>query len=397
MLMPSSKLFHRISNDRSVRTAVFVFALTRALVFGIFVLGTHVSVVEPNRAFPNEPQEIRISLARSNVLNRLRQLASRGDGGWYWHIAERKYEAAPFEVTEAHNWAFFPLFPICWRLAAKVTGGFPLTGIVLSNVFFFFGLIMLHKTAGAFGADEATADRTVFYLAAYPLSYFFSLPLSESLFLLLSTGTFYAAKRNSWWTAGLLGALASATRLTGLFLLPALLVLQWQSHRTAKPDRRTVALLLIPLGLLAFMIYLHYRTGNAFAFLQVEAAWGRNFALPWRPLLDYLRHPLEISFRWDFRLLNFAAGILGLVCGIVLAKKRQWALATFTLLCVLAPLSSSLLQSMARYMMGVFPIFMVLGAAGKAVRTDQVIRAIFLVLLGLMTAFCTVIITLALS
>lgn len=393
----AKKLLQKIWHDPAVRTALFVFALTRSLVFAIFIMGTNVSMVETGRTFGKEPQDIRIALQGSKIIDRLRQLATRGDGGWYMHIAEWKYEKVPFEPTKAHNWAFFPLFPILWRLAAKVTGGFFFTGIVLTNVFFFFALIMLHKTATAFDADKPTADRTVFYIAAYPLSYFFSLPLSESLFLLISASAFYAAKRDSWWAAGILGALASATRLTGVFLLPALLVLQWQTNRSLKPDRRTLALLLIPLGLLAFMVHLHYRTGNAFAFMDVMAAWGRNPAPPWVPFLDYLRHPLEISFRWDFRLLNFAAALMGLVCGVVLVKKRQWALATFTLLCVLAPLSSSLLQSLARYMMGIFPIFMVLGAAGKSPRVDQSIRAIFLVLLGLMTAFCTVIVTLALS
>ena len=391
------RLLKSIWGDASVRAAVFVFALTRSLVFAIFILGTNVSIVEPGRTFGREPQDLSISLQGSRIIDRLRQLATRGDGGWYMHIAARKYEKGPFEATRPHNWAFFPLFPILWRLAAKVTGGFFLTGMVLTNVFFFFALIMLHKTASAFGADKATADRTVFYIAAYPLSYFFSLPLSESLFVLITASTFYAAKRESWWTASILGALASATRLTGVFLLPALLVLQWQTNRSLKPDRRTLPLLLIPLGLLAFMIHLHYVTGNAFAFIDVNAVWGRNLAPPWVPFLNYLRHPLEISFRWDFRLLNFVAALMGLICGAVLLKKRQWALATFTLLCVLAPLSSSLLQSLARYMMGIFPIFMVLGEAGKSPRVDQSIRTIFLVLLGLMTAFCTVMVTLALS
>jgi hypothetical protein len=65
-----------------------------------------------------------------------------------------------------------------WRLAAKVTGGYLLTGISISNLFFFFALLLLHKTVLAFGYGEEVADRAVFYTAAFPTSYFFSMPMS---------------------------------------------------------------------------------------------------------------------------------------------------------------------------------------------------------------------------
>jgi Mannosyltransferase (PIG-V) len=390
-------LAKKIHHDRSVRSALFAFILTRAIVFAIFILGTSTRVVESNRPFAVDPQDVQISLSDRNVLDGIRSLALRGDGAWYWHVADRGYERIAFNAASPHNWTFFPFFPLCWRLAAKITGGFPLTGIALSNVFFFFALLVLHRTVLAFSADEGVAERAVFYTAAYPLSYFFSLPLSESLFLLVSAGSFYAAKRDYWWTAGILGALASATRFAGVLLLPALLILQWQKDASLKPRLKTLSILMIPLGLIAFMVYLHFITGNALAFSDIMTAWGRQPGFFLQPILEYLRHPLDLSFKWDFYLLNFVAVLLAFTCGLVLLKRREWALAVYTLASVIVPLSTSNLQSLARYMVVVFPIFIVLARAGQTKLFDQSVRTIFVASLALMTALCVFMVTLAMS
>jgi hypothetical protein len=277
------------------------------------------------------------------------------------------------------------------HLAARLTGEYALTGSLLSNLFFLGALIILHKTVRAFGYDEGCADRTIFYLAAFPTSYFFSLPVTESLFLFLSVFCFFQAKRGSWWLAGICGALAAATKLVGIFLLPALLVLYWQTHRREKFRlRELTGLLLIPLGLASFMLYLKLITGNALAFVEVQAAWGHTAGLFLRPLFDYLINPLEVSVRWDFRLLNFAAAVLALCCGGILLKRRQWALGLYALLCIIAPLSAMHLQSTARYVLAAFPIFIILATAGERSRTDQIIRTLFVALLALMTTLFAV-------
>jgi hypothetical protein len=67
--------------------------------------------------------------------------------------------------------------------------------------------------------------------------------MTESLFVLLTVASFYAAKREHWWAAGLIGLCASATRVTGVLLLPSLLVLSWQMYRSLpdQKDRRVTA------------------------------------------------------------------------------------------------------------------------------------------------------------
>ena len=374
----------RTLRDRSVRSALFTFALTRSLVFTIFILTTHlITVGEPKRI--GEYQQPVIELHGRSIFRLLRPLAIRGDGAWYISTAKEGYEHRAFDATVQRNWAFFPLYPLLLRMASKITGGFLLTGMLLSNICFLPALILLHKTALAFGLDEDGADRTIFYLAIFPTSYFFSLAQTESLFLLLTVGSFYAARRERWWVAGALGALASATRFSGIFLVPALALLYWQRHGF-RLRANVLGLLLAPLGLLSFMLYLYLITGNAFAFKDVLVAWGRKSGFFLLTLFAYIVRFRVVVESWDFWLLNFAAAVMVLACGVVLLRRRQWSLALYTLLSIIAPLSSLLLQSHARYALTIFPVFMVLAGWGRSPIVDQTIRTVFVVILGLMAA-----------
>jgi hypothetical protein len=369
--------------SRSVRVALFACALTRVLVFALFVLTAKLDIVRP------DPQSdygaARLSLHSTAFARIMRKRTSVADSNWYMGIAEHGYERRPFSTERSANWAFFPLYPLLLRAASRVTGELNLTGVALSTLCFFVALVLLHKLAVAYGFGVRDADRTIFYLAAFPVSYFFSLPLTESLFLLLTVASFYAAKRERWLAAGLLGALASATRSTGVLLLPALAILYWEMYRTLRPRWNFLPLLLIPTGLLSFMLFLRATTGNALAFKDILVTWGRKPTFFLFTLLEYVRDPLLLAVSWDFRLVNFLAATCAIICGIVLLRWRKWSLAAYTLASLFVTLSSGLLQSQARYAMVLFPAFLVLAVWGRNSRTDQIVRTTFLILLTLMT------------
>ena len=389
----------------SSRSAFFAFTLTRLLILFVILLGANMRFDPPVRDQFGDIHESNISLRNTRVPEVLRRVTLGADSLWIINIARGGYEKEPFNTNIQHTWAYFPLYPLLLGALAKLTGDLPLTGIVLSSSFFFLALILLHRTVTEFDYDGAVADRTVFYIAAFPVSYFFSLAQTESLFLLLTVGCFYAAKRQRWWLAGICGALASATRFAGVFLIVPLAVLYWQNYCSGRKDqgeRRikadVAALLLVPLGLIAFMVYLKGITGNAFAFADIQVAWGHSAGMFWRALAGYLRDPLRASARWDFRLLNFAAAVMALIGGLVLLKRRQWAFAFYALISIVVPLSyQDSLQSIARYVMVIFPVFIVIAWAGRSPRVDQTIRAVFIALLSLMSAMLAVRVTLALS
>lgn len=398
-------LLRRTIRDEAFRSALFSFILTRLMILAILVLGGQIGRVVSGSG--DSTREVFISLEDIPAARIVRQTVMTADINWYHGIAANGYEKIPFNKDIPHNWAFFPFFPLVWGLTAKLTRELPITGVVLSHIFFLLGLIFMYKTGLAFGFSKVVADRALFYLAVFPTSYFFSLPVTESLFLFLTTCSLYNAKRGRWWVAGLVGGLASATRVTGMFLLAALLVLYWQTYggdwRSKEVWRRAVwrkeilGLCLVPLGIGGFMIYLYKITGNPLAFKDILSAWGRGTGFFVVTMLGYLENPLLIAVPWDFRLLNFTAALVAIVCGVWLLKRRQWTLGVYTLVCVIAALSSLILQSQARYAMVLFPMFLVLATAGERPRVDQAIRAISVALLCLMTALFAAHFSMALS
>jgi len=277
------------------------------------------------------------------------------------------------------------MFPMLLWVLRQITSDAMLWSAALCNLFLFLALVLLYRLTVALGYSDSVARRTIFYLAAFPASYFFSLPFTESLFVLLTVASFYAAKRERWWVAGLVGMFASATRITGVLLVPALLVLSWQMYRSLQV-RKILGLLLIPFGLFSYMFYAWWLSGDALAFVHASADWGRKPTINFLgPLITYLMHPYEIVAGWHFNLLNACCALLCFFCIYILVRRREWALALYTLMSVLVPLSTGLLQSLERYTMGFFPVFIGLAIAVRSQHQDQAVRFVFVFMLAIMT------------
>jgi len=377
--------------DRSVTESLYVFVLTRGLIFAIFILVGHFTVGPPEigltETAPISARNGTINLQDAGTMQTLRQTISQGDVNLYVDLSQRGYDRQPFGSNSfgASQYAFFPLLPgLLWLLG---TVGFDrmVAGTVLSNIFFLCSLILLYRLARKLNYDDRDCSRVIFYLAVFPVSYFFSVPMTESLFLLLTVASFYAACDDKSLTSGVAGALATATRSNGILLLPAILILYWQRQEEWS-IRKLLGLCLIPMGLIAFMLFSWNRSGNLLAFVDAQKMRSRQFGLFLVPLFEYFRRPYEVALPWNFVLLNVAVSLLAFVCAYLLLRQRQWALAAYTLLMVLLPLSTTSVLSMGRILSACFPMFIALGAAGRSTRVDTIIKAIFIALLGLMTA-----------
>src|SRR5829696_5822297 len=152
--------------------------------------------------------------AASQATPGLRSVASnwsKWDAGHYLRIAEFGYQSQ-YELDRA----FFPLYPILIKAANFVLpGGYLLAALAVSNLAAYGALLMLHRlTAHEMGA--ATADRTIYYLVAFPTAFFLVAPYNHSLFLLAATSSLYAMRTGQWWLAGAIAAAASGTRSVGV-------------------------------------------------------------------------------------------------------------------------------------------------------------------------------------
>jgi len=358
--------------DTSLRQIFQYFVLTRGFILLTFIT---IPFMVPQQV--GEYQMVSVN-KEMTVRSALIQSVATADAKWYANIGEQGYRNQSYDKTIMH-YGFFPLYPFLIRI---LHGDFYLTGLVVSNLLFLVCLISLYKTAQLFGLDEKEAISAVFYLSIFPASYFFSMPLTESLFLCLTLGSVYAAKLDRWWLAGFIGALSTATRVTGILLFPLLIVLYWQEKRIRYD---ALGILLVPLGLIAFMSYVWMISGDPFNVIHSQSVTGRNtnavFFL--KPLINLILHPTVFS-GWGCDPLSFAIAVFVLFCVYYLAREKQWALALYCLLSVAMPLSTDSLMSVPRYMAVVYPIYLVLAKIGY----ERVVTLISVALLAWLTLLC---------
>lgn len=191
---------------------------------------------------------------------------------------------------------FFPLYPLLMRGAVALTGIAPTEGrlaVAAIAISWVCAAVAIPVFAGLvnrrFGADVART--AVVLLCVSPFSYFLWAGYSEALFLLLVVVAFALADRRWWLAAAIVVALATASRLAGLALPPALLLLAWR--RGASPRDLLGVAVLSPLGAAAFAGYTWWRFDDPLAYFHAQQHWGG-----WREHVgDYLalfaRQPRE--------------------------------------------------------------------------------------------------------
>lgn len=293
------------------------------------------------------------------------------DCTWFVEIAEGGYDGFPVPGRRnVGNWAFFPLYPSLVGLVASVS---PLstiaTATLLSSVVT-MGACLLAWPLTNYN-PRAYSLCCIFFLAG-PFSVYFSTLLSEPLFLLLTAATFLAIKRRAWVGAGLACAALSATRVVGVLAVFATLTQMLRDHLSgggrlsrfpstliARPDL-LVAIFVSPLGLFAYMLFLHETVGDALAFSHIQRAFGRMFGDPSTFMLTALTDRPEPGLWFSPRQLSALAALVGIGLTGLLVLRRRYAEATFAALCVVIPIAGGL-YSMVRYMAGTMPLVLLAG------------------------------------
>jgi hypothetical protein len=197
------------------------------------------------------------------------------DARWFLQIAEHGYE----EVPQAA--AFFPVYPAAAHGLAWMTGSTLVAGVLISLAAGAAAAWALAEIARPL-LGERGANDAVLYLALYPIGFVLTALYSDGLFLALAAGAFLAAMRGKSVTAGVLGALATGTRLLGLALLPALVLLLWRG-RDLRSLARLAPLTLLPAAVGLYALYLDSTLGDPWAFTRAQADWDRG-ASPLGPL-----------------------------------------------------------------------------------------------------------------
>ncbi len=319
----------------------------------------------------------------------------------YVNIAHRGYTYLP-------DTAFFPFWPLLEHLGGLLLGGFfpdsyYFAGLLLSNIFFYFALVLLYRLV-AEDFEESIARHALLYLAFSPYALFFFAGYTESLFLFLTLALFLVLRRGQpldWWLAGLLGLLASATRSTGIVLALPFLVFYFQrfwmpreraSHSWWLRINALLPIALIPLGIIAYMIFLYITKGNPLLFASQEAnfGWHRHLSLPWVGIFSDIGSLFRIHVASTIYLQNVLDLAFTLIPLTVLAigwRQLPFHYTCFalgvTLFTLAFPQGAEPLASLPRYMLILFPVPVLLALWGKRERFHQVVLAFSLSLLAL--------------
>jgi mannosyltransferase PIG-V len=385
----------------TTRAAVLVVAVFAALSFGPAAGG----LAEENAEKFDEP-----GLTRSLAEPVLSPLA-RWDAAWYLRIAEGGYAGSDVRA------AFFPLYPLLVRAVATPFGASPeallVAAYVVALAAFLGALVLLHRLV-SLELGRPLARPALLLLAVFPAAVFFGAPYSESLFLLLAVGAFYAARTDRWAWAGAAAAGAAATRSAGVLLLLPLAMLWWSSGAAAGKARRVrdaAWLLLAPLGLLAYAAFLGLAEGDAWRFLDVQDAWSRELTVPlagaWdgfgaavdgaRQLLSGQREvvyfeqaagdPYRIA---AINLMLFASLVFALVACVGCLRRLPKAYGVWVTASLVLPLTFPVkpqpLMSLPRFLAVLFPIFMWLAIWSEERRATARVAAVSALGLGLFTA-----------
>jgi hypothetical protein len=137
------------------------------------------------------------------------------DGGHFRGIAENGY--IPFQVV------FFPLYPMLIRGLMIINIHSLWGGLIISSLAIVGALFYLYKLT-ALDYEERIAKKVIYLTLAFPTAFYFGAVYSEALFLFLTVGAFYYARKKAWIIALLFASFSAVTRLTGLAVILAVAI-----------------------------------------------------------------------------------------------------------------------------------------------------------------------------
>jgi len=297
------------------------------------------------------------------------------DGGHYLGIAKEGY-------SQKYQYAFFPLYPLAIRVLSQLTQNFLAAAILISLVSTFLGINLLYKLV-ALDFDKKIAEKAVTAFLFFPTSFFLLTAYSEGLFFLLAVATFYFLRKNKLFWATVAASFASATRLVGLAVVAGLLIEVWT---TQGMNRKNWYILLAPLGFVIYCIYLYHQTGDPLYFITAENHWQRTLVVPGVGFWETLRQLVSQGVNTNFNVLvDFFFAIFGVGFALRSFRFLPSGLASYSLFAIGIPLLSPTLLSMPRFLLPVFPIF-ILMALIKRPLIQCSLQTFSLMLLAIFTA-----------
>ena len=296
------------------------------------------------------------------------------DGIHYLQIAKNGYS----------QWeqAFFPLFPLLIRIISFIIPNFLVAALVISSVSFAVGLFFFNKLLINWGIKTFLP---IIFLLSFPTAFFFSAVYTEGLFFMLFILSLYFLHKKKYTLAGICAALASSTRLIGIFLIiPFFFHFLAENMNIFKSFKFQVSsfkiVLFFPfLGLFSYMIYLWITTGDPLFFINSQPLFGANRSthlifLP-QVYFRYFKIIFTATHNFQWYLSLFEMTVFSLVFFVVIlnlfrdlkskemskqVRHEKVGLDIFSLINILLPTLTGTFSSIPRYAIFSFSFFLYL-------------------------------------
>ena len=288
------------------------------------------------------------------------------DGVHYLRIAQDGYVAA-------FSQAFFPLFPLLIRTIASfipknamldtaiyTDPAFFYSGLILANSIFLAALFMFYKLI-RLDFTELEAKRSIVFLLVFPTSFYFGSVYTESLFLLFTVASIYFVRKRSFILSGVFVSLATLTRIFGALLIIVYLI-EVVRNKSKNKFLPALGLMIAPLGILAYTLYLKANFGDPLYFLTVQPMFGAErssgqiILLPqvmYRYLKIFLATNISTLPFWN-AMLEALFTIVPLVILVLFLKKMRFSYWFFCVSALILPTLTGTFSSMPRYALMAF-------------------------------------------
>jgi len=296
------------------------------------------------------------------------------DGEHYLSIAKDGYQT----YKGQSQYAFFPLLPSMINLLARLGLDLYLSARLITLGASLLSVIALAKWANLYTKKSLESVWT--YLLSSGGVFLFAV-YTEPVFVALAALTFLFVEQKNWGRAILTTALATATRINGVFLV---LFLFASLYRAKKPlSQLLTSALLGASGMLTYMAYLYVETGSALSWYNAQSGWGKAQVAPlWVTAYRYLL-TVTTEFTPDLTHLVVVVEVLTTLTLIFLLIKAlqtklfPYSYNLYLLGNLFLPLITGSLGSMPRFALTLFPLYLVV--PNLPVWSGRLIRLSFLI------------------
>lgn len=263
-------------------------------------------------------------------------------------------------ASAPNNAAFLPGYPILLAFVHLFVRNWLDSALLISLLAGCVTAVLLNRMAGSTRAGQ--------FLFTAPAAVFLTVGYSEPVFLAFAVAAWYAAQRGEWSAVRLFAGLAGLTRINGLALIPAVVLLALLRPGDGRRWRAASCAGAAVVGPFMYELYLRRATGSWSAWQTANRkGWNLWLDWPWTAIRNTWRGAYEYAdgsgaYAWAFQL-ELACTIAAAVLVSVLLARRAWPEAFYCALVLASMVFVNSQQAADRGLLICFPLYPLLARA----------------------------------